>query len=89
MDPASIPIHYVPSSEKFADFIAMGIGYGMMPHQQGSPLSKNCQLIDLMPDTHVPVELYWHCWNLKSKLVEQFSSQLFGEANWLLGDFRP
>lgn len=83
--PASMPVHYVPSSEKFLDFIAMGVGYGLMPLQQGLPLVQDGRLINLMSDLHVPVKLFWHCWNLKSKLLEKFTEQLTSAAHRLLG----
>lgn len=84
--PDSMPIHYVPSSEKFSDFIALGVGYGMMPLQQGAPFVQDGRLIDLAPGTNVPVKLYWHCWNLKSKLLEKFTKQLISGAKRLLED---
>ncbi len=82
--PDSMPISYVPSSEKFSDFIAMGVGYGMMPRQQGLVLIKAGRLIDLVPETNMPVKLYWHCWNLKSKLLEKFTQQLISATKRLL-----
>lgn len=82
--PDSIPINYVPSIEKFLDFIVMGVGYGMMPLQQCSPFVQDGRLIDLVPDSKVPVKLYWHCWNLKSKLLEKLTQQLSKGAKKLL-----
>ena len=82
--PDAIPTHYVPSSEKFADFIAMGIGYGMLPHHQSTPYIRNGRLVDLAPDTQVPVKLYWHCWNLKSKLLDKLTQTLICQAKTLL-----
>lgn len=84
--PDSIPVNYVPSSEKFSDFIAMGIGYGMLPLQQSSPFIQDGRLIDLAPDFNVPVKLYWHCWNLKSELLERLAQQLTNGAKRLLED---
>ena len=74
--PAPIPASYIPSSEKFADAIVLGLGYGMLPLQQSQPFVRAGKLVDLAPGYSVPVELYWHCWNLKSKLLEKFSQQL-------------
>ena len=82
--PASIPTHYVPSVEKFADFIASGLAYGMLPDQQRIPLLKTGQIIDLSPDMHVSVKLYWHCWNLKSDLLEKLTQHLIYKAKTLL-----
>ena len=74
--PASIPTHYMPSVEKYAEFIALGLAYGMLPDQQSTPLLRTGQIVDLSPDYHVPVKLYWHCWSLKSKLLNKFTQQL-------------
>lgn len=74
--PASIPTHYMPSVEKYAEFIALGLAYGMLPDQQSKPLLRTGEIVDLSPDCHVPVKLYWHCWSLKSKLLKKFTQQL-------------
>ncbi|MCK5311125.1 MAG: hypothetical protein KAJ62_03395 [Desulfobacteraceae bacterium] len=29
-------------------------------------------LIDIAPDSHIPVKLYWHRWNHASKLLDNF-----------------
>ena len=82
--PDSIPTHYVPSAEKFVDFIGMGLGYGMLPRQQSAPFTKNGRLVDLAPAHTIPVKLYWHCWNLNSKLLVKFTRQLILGAKALL-----
>ncbi len=83
--PDAIPTHYVPSVEKFADFIALGLAHGMLPDQQSAPMVASGQMVDLAPGFHVPVELYWHCWNLKSDLLEKLSQCLIREAKGLVG----
>ena len=82
--PASIPANYVPSVEKFADFIALGLAYGMLPDQQSKPLVDTGQMVNLAPDCHVAVKLYWHCWNLKSGLLERLTQHLVRNAKTLL-----
>ena len=82
--PDSIPAHYVPSAEKFVDFIALGLGYGMLPRQQSQPFTGNGRLVDLAPEHTIPVKLYWHCWNLNSKLLVKFTRQLILGAKALL-----
>ncbi len=74
--PDIVPTNYIPSAEKFVDFILMGLGYGMLPLQQSEPFVQTGRLIDLAPDYNIPVKLYWHCWNLKSKLLIKFTQQL-------------
>ncbi len=82
--PASIPTHYVPSVEKYSEFITLGLGYGMIPDQQSTPLLRNGQIVDLSPENNVPVKLYWHCWSLKSNLLNKFTQQLTLKAKTLL-----
>lgn len=82
--PEAIPASYIPSSERFADFIAMGLGYGMLPYQQSEPFIKTARLINMAPGYDVPVRLYWHCWNLKSKLLDTFTQNLKARVRPLL-----
>ncbi len=82
--PDSIRTNYVPSAEKFVDFIAMGLGYGMLPRQQSKPFTGNGRFVDLAPGHSIPVKLYWHCWNLKSTLLVKFTKQLILGAKALL-----
>jgi LysR family transcriptional regulator (chromosome initiation inhibitor) len=74
--PHTFPIHYVPSVEKFADFIKLGLAYGMLPAQQCIPLTRSGKMIDLMPDCNIQVKLFWHCWNLKSDLLEKLTKEI-------------
>ena len=78
--PAPLPAHYLPSSEKFVDFIASGLAYGMLPDQQSADLMARGRLVDLTPGDHVAVELYWHCWNLKSELLENLTHALVARS---------
>jgi len=84
--PDAIPAHYIPSAEKFADFIAAGLGYGMLPTQQSEPFTQAGRLVDLAPNCSVPVKLYWHCWNLKSKLLVKLTEHLISKTKTLLGE---
>jgi LysR family transcriptional regulator (chromosome initiation inhibitor) len=40
--------------------------------------------VDLAPGTVLPVELYWHCWNLDSGVLDALSTALTGAANTAL-----
>lgn len=84
--PASIPTNYVPSVEKFKEIIVLGLAYGMLPHQQSTPLVQAGQIINLSPEYCVSVKLYWHCWSLKSKLLNKFTNQLTVRAKTLLDE---
>jgi LysR family transcriptional regulator (chromosome initiation inhibitor) len=76
--------HYLPSSEQFVDFIAAGHAYGMLPDLQSGPLTASGRLVEIVPGRTVSVDLYWHCWNLRSGLTERFSAHLIAAANRLL-----
>ncbi|WP_457550986.1 LysR family transcriptional regulator ArgP [Desulfobacula sp.] len=82
--PDSIPTHYVPSVEKFAEFIASGLAYGMLPDQQSTPLVRKGQMVHISPDNQVSVKLYWHCWNLKSDLLEKLTQRFIHKSKTLL-----
>ena len=82
--PAPLPSHYIPSSEKFAYFISSGLAYGVLPNQQSRALLKTGKIIDLAPGCSVAVALYWHCWNLESRLLINLSQALIDGAARLL-----
>ena len=85
--PDTIPTSYIPSSEKFAEAIFMGLGYGMLPLQQGEPALSSGTLVNLVPAHKISVQLYWHCWNLKSPLLTKITEQLTTYATTLLDEF--
>ncbi|MCP3872048.1 MAG: LysR family transcriptional regulator ArgP [Desulfobacteraceae bacterium] len=76
-----MPMHYVPSSVMFINLLKNGIAYGVLPRQQSQPLINKKQIVDLAPDTRVRVCLYWHCWNLNSKLLQTFTAELLKGFN--------
>ncbi len=74
--PQYLPTHYVPSTIMFVEVIRKGIAYGMLPEQQSQPLIEAGDIVDVTPHEKVSVQLYWHCWNLQSKLLQDFSKEL-------------
>jgi len=80
----SFPAHYVPSVEKFADFVLKGLAYGMLPDEQIAPLLRAGKVIDVSPGMLLSVKLYWHCWNLKSSLLMRLTQHLTRSAKTLL-----
>nr|WP_319495288.1 LysR family transcriptional regulator ArgP [uncultured Desulfobacter sp.] len=85
--PKDIPATYVPSSETFVDFIAMGLGYGVVPLAQGGHLMEKGILIPLIADLTIDIQLFWHCWNLKSPLIESFTQALLHQGSKNLNSF--
>jgi LysR family transcriptional regulator, chromosome initiation inhibitor len=82
--PSQLPIHYVPSTRTYADFIYSGLAYGLLPDQECESRLESGRLINLCPGITLHVQLYWHCWNLKSKLLEDLTNQLLDHAKNLL-----
>ncbi len=78
------PTFYVPSTEIFVDFILRGFCYGAIPHQQSRPLTAAGKLIDLAPSCKVTIDLYFHFWNLKSAVMENFSREFIARAKKIL-----
>ena len=78
--PVEFSAHYLPSSEQFLKFIVAGLGCGMLPEQQSDDYLRSGKLVELVRGSVVRVDLYWHCWNLKSKLLKEFSENLVGKT---------
>lgn len=58
--------HYVPTSEGFAEAVASGLGWGMVPECQAGPLLRAGRLRVLAPGHEVDTPLYWQQWKLDS-----------------------
>ncbi|WP_344606731.1 LysR family transcriptional regulator ArgP [Streptomyces glaucus] len=56
--------HFVPSSEAFAEAVAAGLGWGLVPEVQAGPLLRAGRLVHLAPGRAVDVPLYWQQWRL-------------------------
>ena len=83
VDIKNFPSHYVPSSEKFLDFILKGYGYGMVPHIQSNKFFKSEKLKKIYSES-LDVNLYWNCWDVKSELIDKFTKILCENAKRLL-----
>lgn len=87
--PAQAPRHHVPNSERFADFVLGGAGYGMVPGVQATRhLAEGC-LVDMAPGELTLVPLYWHCWNIPSALLSRLTKALREAARRELVDALP
>lgn len=77
-------IHYVPAPEQYLQMISSGFACGMVPDWQSEALRENGELVEICDKAIEGVKLYWHCWNLDSDLLQDFSKQLVDEAKSLL-----
>lgn len=71
---------FVPSSEGQVRAVLAGWGVSVVPELLVRGLLAQGQLVDVAPATRVPVQLYWHCWNLESAVLDQLSAALTSAA---------
>ena len=50
--------------------VLAGWGASVVPELLVRPQLESGQLINLAPTAALPVNLYWHCWNLDSPLLD-------------------
>ncbi len=75
-DPSLPPRHRVPSSIEFAQAIALGMGWGVMPDAQ---LMQHPHLVELGgPD--ITVRLYWQRWRTQSALLDGVQAEIVAAA---------
>lgn len=82
--PKLIPAHYIPSTEKMIDHILRGYAYGVLPELHCFSLIRDGKLINLIPDTKLSVKLYWHYWNIDSRLLKSLTELLVRNSGCLV-----
>jgi len=78
------PFHYVPASDPYVQAIRLGLGYGMLPQEQCAALLDSGELVDLTPQLHVDVPLYWHAWRIQPPRIERMGAALVEAARAVL-----
>ena len=78
------PFHYVPSSDPYVQSIRIGLGYGMLPLEQCAAMLASGELVDLTPDLHLDVPLYWHAWRIQPPRLERMGAALVKAAREVL-----
>ena len=76
---------YVPSSEGQVHAVLDGWGVSVVPELLVREHLRDGRLVDIAPGHALPVELYWHCWNLDSVVLDALSSALTSAATAALG----
>ena len=67
---------FVPSSEGQVRAVAAGWGVSVVPELMAAPLIAKGLLVDLAPGYKLPIQLYWHSWNLESEVLDALSNAL-------------
>ncbi len=74
------PTFFIPSPEKYAEFLLWGCCWGILPQQQAREFEADGRLCNITPEHAIDVHLYWHCWNLKSALMQRFNNWIIQSA---------
>ncbi|MDR7306998.1 LysR family transcriptional regulator ArgP [Rhodoferax saidenbachensis] len=80
----SVGQRFVPSSEGMVRAVLAGWGASVVPELLVRGLIDSGQLVNLVPTVTLPVNLYWHCWNLNSEVIDRLTSALSQAAARLL-----
>ncbi|MFC5521842.1 LysR family transcriptional regulator ArgP [Polaromonas jejuensis] len=67
---------FVPSSEGQVRAVLAGWGASVVPRVLVQPLVDEGRLLNLAPACVLPVQLYWHCWNLESEVLDALTAAL-------------
>lgn len=71
---------FVPSSEGQLRAVLAGWGVSVLPELEVRSLLENGTLVNLAPAVRLPVDLYWHCWNLNSAVIDRLTAALGSAA---------
>jgi LysR family transcriptional regulator (chromosome initiation inhibitor) len=75
---------FVPSSEGQVRAVLSGWGVSVVPELLVRGLMEQGRLIEVAAGHSVPVQLYWHCWNLESDVLDAMSAALTQAARLAL-----
>ena len=67
---------FVPSSEGQVRAVLAGWGVSVVPELLVRGLLAQGQVVDVAPGQALPIDLYWHCWNLQSEVLDTLSAAL-------------
>ena len=71
---------FVPSSEAQVRAVLAGWGVSVVPALIVQPLIDAGRLVNIAPWHHLHVQLYWHCWNLESDVLDSLTAALIEAA---------
>ena len=71
---------FVPSAEGQMRAVAAGWAVGVVPELLAQGALADGSMVDLAPGRALSIELYWHCWNLESELLDALTAALTGAA---------
>lgn len=72
--------HKVPAISEYVSFVKSGFGYGLLAASQIENEVKSGELVHLAPGQCLEVPLYWHTWQLETKLTKKLSEAVLKGA---------
>jgi len=75
---------FVPSSEGQVRAVLAGWGVSVVPELLVRSLLTEGRLLNAIPGHVLPVQLYWHCWNLESRALDCLTTALIRAAGQVL-----
>jgi LysR family transcriptional regulator (chromosome initiation inhibitor) len=67
---------FVPSSEGQVRAVLAGWGVSVVAELLARGLLAQGELVNIAPSYTLPIQLYWHCWNLESEVLDQLTAAL-------------
>jgi LysR family transcriptional regulator, chromosome initiation inhibitor len=71
---------FVPSSEGQVRAVLAGWGVSVVPRLLAEGLLQQGLLVNVAPACAVQVQLYWHCWNLQSEVLDALTTAISDAA---------
>ena len=78
------PRHLIPHVAGFVRACLSGMGWGMCPTQMIGPMLTSGELVEMVPGTHIDVDLYWQSWRLSIGWLDDFRAMLQQRATEFL-----
>ena len=75
---------FVPSAEGQLRAALSGWGAAVLPRLRVQRHLESGDLVNLAPAHALPVDLYWHCWNLDSQVIDRLTAALVCAAEQAL-----
>jgi LysR family transcriptional regulator, chromosome initiation inhibitor len=67
---------FLPSSEGQVRAVLAGWGVAVVPRLLTQGLLEQGLLVNIAPAFALPIQLYWHCWNLQSEVLDALTTAL-------------
>jgi LysR family transcriptional regulator, chromosome initiation inhibitor len=74
------PAHFVPAPASFTEAVRLGLGWGLVPEEVARTDIAAGRLVELAPDHHLDVPLYWQYWRLESAALSALTAAVRAAA---------